>query len=241
MSFWFPVFELSRRDMGDFFRSMSTYVIFSFVIFLFGISAWYALKQQASIFRAVQFIFYVLSGAMMVSGVLLAMRLIAEERQEGTIELLLTFPINELQIVLGKFTAVKWILLFELALTLPISLSLVFLAKANLGQLLSGYLGALLIGLSAAAVTFFYSAWTRYQLLAALAGGANVIFFLLLGYFSPYIDPPLKQVLREFSFYVHFMNFEKGVISLPDVVFYISIISFYLFLTRLALESRRLA
>lgn len=238
-TFWYRIFQLAFRDLGDFFRSYSTYLVFSFVLFLFGISAWYALKQQASIFKAVQFMFYVLSGGMMVSGVLLAMRLIAEERMEGTIELLMTFPINEFQIILGKFIALKLILFFELILTLPVSLLLVILAKANLGHLISGYLGSFLIGLSAGSVTFFYSCLTRYQLLAALAGGANVIFFLLLGYFSPYIDPPLKQILREFSFYVHFMNFEKGVFSVVDTIFYVSVMVFYLFLSRLAIETRR--
>ena len=127
----------------------------------------------------------------------------------------------------------------QAVVTLPIPLLVVVYGGSNLGHVLAGMVGVLLIGSATAAMGTFYSALTKIQLLAALMTAANLVFFLLLGFFSPFIDQPLKSVLREFSFYVHFMDFEKGVLSLKHIVFYLSIVAFYLYAASLALAARR--
>ncbi len=180
-----------------------------------------------------------LSGTTMITGVLISMRLIAEEKMQGTIELLFTSPISELQLVVGKFTSAVIFLAIQAIVTLPIPLLVVFYGGSNWGHAFSGFVGVLLIGSATAAMGTFYSSLTKVQLLAALMTAANLIFFLLLGSFSPYIDQPLKSVLRELSFYVHFMDFEKGVIAVKHIVFYFSIIIFYLYAASLSLTARR--
>ncbi len=236
----FPAREITLREFRSLARSTGSYAVISFILFLCGLTAWYALKQQATVFKAQQVIFYVLSGGIMVAGVLVSMKSLSEEKARGTLELLLTTPITETQLVAGKYLGAILFLLLLLALTTPITLAVLLFADGNWGQLMAGYIGAILIGGAAAAVSLFYSALTSSQFLAALSAGGNVIFFLLLGYFSPYIDPPMKQVLREFSFYVHYLNFEKGALVLRDIIFFFSVILFYLFLTRTVIESRRL-
>lgn len=238
---FFPIFEIARWELRSQLLSAATYAVFALVISLCGLTAWYALKQQATVFKAQQLIFYILSGGLMVTGILITMKLLAEERSRGTLELLLTSPISEATIVLGKYLAAVYFLLITLALTLPATLSVLFLADGNVGQLIAGYLGAFCIGAAASAIGLFYSSLTNSQFIAALAAASNVIFFLLLGYFSPFIDPPLKQVIREFSLYVHYMNFEKGALVLKDILFFFSMVVFYLFLTRTSLEARRLS
>jgi ABC-2 type transport system permease protein len=158
---------------------------------------------------------------------------------QGTIELLFTSPITEAQLVLGKFTSAVIFLVVQALLTLPIPLLVVIYGGSNVGHVVAGMVGVLLIGSATAAMGTFYSALTKIQLLAALMTAANLIFFLLLGFFSPYIEQPLKSVLRELSFYVHFMDFEKGVIALKHIIFYLSIVAFYLYAASLALAARR--
>ncbi|MBV6494161.1 MAG: hypothetical protein LDLANPLL_02187 [Turneriella sp.] len=180
-----------------------------------------------------------LSGTTMITGVLISMRLIAEEKMQGTIELLFTSPLTEAQLVLGKFLSAFLFLCVQAALTLPITLLVVFYGGANLGHIVAGFIGLLFIGAATSAMGLFYSTLTKTQLLASVMTAANLVFFLLLGFFSPYIEQPLKNVLREFSFYVHFMDFEKGVLSAKHSIFYLSIVVFYLYAATLSLSARR--
>lgn len=233
------VWHICRRELKSYFQSALAYFILSITFSLTFLWAYAFIKQESSSSEAMQRIFYMLSGTTMITGVLISMRLIAEEKMQGTIELLFTSPISELQLVVGKFTSAVIFLAIQAIVTLPIPLLVVFYGGSNWGHAFSGFVGVLLIGSATAAMGTFYSSLTKVQLLAALMTAANLIFFLLLGSFSPYIDQPLKSVLRELSFYVHFMDFEKGVIAVKHIVFYFSIIIFYLYAASLSLTARR--
>ncbi|MCS6972188.1 MAG: ABC transporter permease subunit, partial [Leptospiraceae bacterium] len=223
-----PVWLICRRELTGYFQSLLAWFILSISFSLSFLWAYAYIRHESTSFLALQRIFYMFSGTTMITAVLISMRLIAEEKMQGTIELLFTSPISETQLVLGKFMAAILFLLIQIAVLLPIPLLVVIFGASNLGHVVAGMTGVLLIGAATAAMGTFYSSLTRIQLLAALMTAANLIFFLLLGFFSPYIDQPLKSVLREFSFYVHFMDFEKGVISVKHVVFYLSVVVFYL-------------
>lgn len=233
------VWQICRRELRSYYQSALAYFILSISFGLAFLWGYAYIRHESTSSLALQRIFYMLSGTTMITGVLISMRLIAEEKMQGTIELLFTSPISELQLVLGKFTSALLFLIVQAFVTLPIPLLVVIYGGSNLGHLIAGFLGVLLIGAATAAMGTFYSSLTRVQLLAALMTAANLVFFLLLGFFSPFIDQPLKSVLRELSFYVHFMDFEKGVISVKHVVFYMSIIVFYLYAASLALAARR--
>lgn len=233
------VWQICRRELRSYYQSALAYFILSISFGLAFLWGYAYIRHESTSSLALQRIFYMLSGTTMITGVLISMRLIAEEKMQGTIELLFTSPISELQLVLGKFTSALLFLVVQAIITLPIPLLVVIYGGSNLGHLIAGFLGVLLIGAATAAMGTFYSSLTRVQLLAALMTAANLVFFLLLGFFSPFIDQPLKSVLRELSFYVHFMDFEKGVISVKHVVFYMSIIIFYLYAASLALAARR--
>lgn len=233
------VWQICRRELKSYFQSALAYFILSISLALAFLWGYVHIRHESTSALAMQKIFYMLSGTTMFTGVLISMRLIAEEKMQGTIELLFTSPITETQLILGKFLSALLFLAIQALLTLPIPLLVVLYGGSNLGHLLSGFIGVLLIGAATAAVGTFYSSLTRIQLLAALMTGANIIFFLLLGSLSPFVDQPVKSMMREFSFYVHFMDFEKGVISVKNVLFYISIITVYLYAASLSLASRR--
>ncbi len=233
------VWQISQRELKSYFQSSLAYFILSISLCLTFLWGYAHIRHESTSSMAMQKIFYMLSGATMFTGVLISMRLIAEEKMQGTIELLFTSPITEGQLILGKFTSALLFLVIQVVITLPIPLLVVFYGGSNFGHVVAGFVGVLLIGAATAAVGTFYSSLTKTQLLAALMTGANIIFFLLLGSLAPFIDQPLRSVMREFSFYVHFMDFEKGVISVKHVLFYLSIITFYLYAASLSLSARR--
>lgn len=233
------VWQICRRELKSYFQSALAYFILSVSFSLAFLWGYAYMKHESTSAIAIQRIFYMLSGTAMITAVLISMRLIAEEKMQGTIELLFTSPITESQLVLGKFSAAVIFLFIQAVITLPIPFIAVIYGGTNIGHLVAGFVGVMLIGAATTAMGIFYSSLTRTQLLAALMTAANLILFLLLGFFSPYIDQPLKSVLRELSFYVHFMDFEKGVVAVKHVVFYLSIVVFYLYAASLALTARR--
>jgi len=195
--------------------------------------------SKESAFKAIQMILYDFSGGAMFLGIVLSMRLIAEEKAQGTIELLFTSPVSEWQVVLGKYFSAVIFLFLLLVLSLPVILITTILGDAGWGQLVSGYLGVLLIGSATIAMGLFYSSLTRIQIVAGLLTAANLLIFLFFGFFSPFISQPLKSVLRELSFYVHYMDFEKGVITTKHVLFFMGAIIFYLYLATFSISTRR--
>ncbi|AFM13354.1 ABC transporter permease [Turneriella parva] len=233
------VWQICRRELKSYFQSPLAYFILSISFSLAFLWGYAYIRHESTSTLALQRIFYMLSGTTMITGVLISMRLIAEEKMNGTIELLFTSPISEAQLVTGKFLSALLFLVVQAVVTLPIALLVVVFGGSNLGHVAAGFLGVLLIGAAVAAMGTFYSSLTKTQLLAALMTAANLVFFLLLGFFSPFIDQPLKSVLRELSFYVHFMDFEKGVISVKHMLFYFSIIILYLYAASMVLASRR--
>ena len=234
-----PINEICKKELRAFFQSNLGWFILFFTTIFNGLMGWWAIHKSNSSFEALQFIFYSFSGSTMIVGILIGMRLLAEERALGTIELLTTAPIKENQIILGKYTAALSLLGLCLLASLPIPMIAVFFGGATLGHILSGYIGNFLIGGATIAITIFYSSLSKSQLLAAIMATVNLVTLLLLGFFSPFISYPMKTIIREFSLYVHYMDFEKGIVMLKHCIFFISIIVFYLYLSIATLQSNR--
>ena len=172
----------------------------------------------------------------------LAMRLWAEERRAGTIELLLTLPITMPQAVLGKFLAAWLFTALSLALTFPVWITVNYLGDPDNGIILAGYLGSLLMAGAYLAIGSCISALTRNQVIAFVLSAVVCLLFVLSGYplvldvFSAWAPPFLVETVSSFSFLGHFEDIIKGVIDLRDVVYFASLIALWLFLNVLALE-----
>jgi len=173
------------------------------------------------------------------------MRLWAEERRAGTIELLLTLPVTPWQAILGKFLA-SWIFLaLALALTFPVALTANLLGQPDNGAILAGYVGSLLLAGAYLAVTGMTSAMTRNQVVAFILAVVVCLFLILAG-FNPVTDllvrwasPALVDVVAAFSVVTHFDAFQKGVIDTRDLAFFLSVIGFALFATGVILRGHR--
>jgi len=170
---------------------------------------------------------------------LVTMRLYAEEKKTGTIELLLTSPVSNLQSVLGKFSAGATLLLTMIATTFIYMLLIFIYGNPESGPIFSGYLGLFLLGLCYISFGIFFSTLTDNQIIAAVSTFVFILFFWAIGWVSGVVNPGVGKVLSNLSLIEHFEDFSKGVIDTKHIVFYCSFIFMGLFLSYVSIESAR--
>src|SRR6476661_5008947 len=176
-----------------------------------------------------------------------AMRLWAEERKSGTIELLMTLPISPWEAILGKFFAAWAFIGVALLLTLPMWITVNVLGSPDNGVILAGYVGSFLMAGAFLAIGSCISALTKNQVIAFIVA-ASVCFLLVmsglemvLNVFRAWAPPFLIAAISSLSFLTHFEDFTKGIFSLPALVFYASVIGFALFANKIILDQRKAA
>jgi gliding motility-associated transport system permease protein len=170
---------------------------------------------------------------------MIAMRLFAEEKRTGTIELLATSPLRDMEIILGKWLAATILYVAMLALSAINIAMLYFYGKPDWRPLLVGYVGLILEGAGMLALCGFISACTKNQIVAA-AGGFGVLLILwVINWASSLSTSTFSKVIGYLSITDHFDSFAKGLLDVKDVVFYVSMIVFGLFLTARSVESLR--
>ncbi|MBI4715957.1 MAG: Gldg family protein [Nitrospirae bacterium] len=169
---------------------------------------------------------------------LLTMRLFAEERKTGTLDLLLTYPVREIEVVLAKYAAAAVVFLGMTALTYPFPLMLFYYADLDPGAIVAGYLGLLLMGGAFLALGLFFSAVTEHQIIAAVTTFGILFLSWLLGSATDFLSGGSGRVLGQFSILAHQRSFAKGVVETPDLLFYLLIIGAALFLTWYLLGTR---
>jgi len=171
----------------------------------------------------------------------LTMRLLAEETRSGTMELMLTSPVRDGEVVLGKYLASLLFFLFMLGLTLVYPLVLMRFGNPDRGLFLSSYLGAALFGAAFLAVGVLASALTQNQIVAAVISLATLLALWLIDIFAGLTRGALADILNYLSIIARYNDFLRGVISSQSVIYYLSVIVVALFLATRALETRRWA
>ena len=235
---------IAKREWGAYFNSPVAYVFI--VIFLalagfftFSVSQFYEAGQAdlGGFFIWHPWLYLILVPAV-------AMRLWAEERRTGTLELLLTLPVTPMQAIAGKFLSAWAFLVMALLLTFPVVLTTRYLGKPDPGVIFCGYLSSALLAGSYLAVGLFTSALTRNQVISFIL---SVVFglFLILAGFPPVTDflvkiaPPwLVAGIASASFIPHYDMMQRGVIELRDVLYFAGVIIFFLLATQVVLKSR---
>ncbi len=171
---------------------------------------------------------------------LLTMRIFAEERRSGTIELLLTYPVRDGAVLLGKYLAALSLYGVMLALTLAFPAILWrFGARLEWGPLLTGYLGLVLMGSAFLAVGLLSSSLTENQIIAAVSTFAVLLGLWIAGWFADFAGPTWGGVLRHLSLLEHNESFGKGVLETKDLIYYVDFTLLGLFLALRSVESRR--
>ncbi len=170
---------------------------------------------------------------------LVTMRLLAEEKRQGTFELLLSYPVRDASVVIGKFGAALTTFAVMLAGTVIYPVLLAVFADPEPGPLMSGYLGLFLLGCTFISMGIFFSSLTSSQLVAGVATFGVALFFLIIGWAAPFVGAAFGKILSQFSLLIHFDSFSKGIIDLRDITYYLFLTIFFLFLTVKSLESSR--
>jgi ABC-2 type transport system permease protein len=236
------VFLIAWRDLAAYFNTWTGYIVAAASLFITGIlfNAM-AIGNEAEYSEVVLGnFFYFSSGIAMVAAICLAMRLIAEERQTGTIVLFYTSPVTERQIIYGKFLSALGFFVFLQLLSLYMPALIFIHGKVSLGHLGAGYFGILLLGAATLATTIFASTLAPNQLLAAVLGALFTVTLLVLWMLSSVVDSPFKELFEYLALHNdHFQPFRKGMVHVQHVVFYLSIVVFALECSVRALEARR--
>jgi len=173
------------------------------------------------------------------------MRLWSEERRLGTLELLLTMPITTWQAILAKFLASWLFLALALVLTFPVILTVNYMGDPDNGLIVSGYVGSLLLSGAYLAVSCMTSALTRNQVISFILSVLICLFLILAGY-TPVTDllvkwanPVVVEIIAAFSVMTHFEGFQRGVLDLRDLIFFLSVMAFALFTTGVIIRNQR--
>ena len=169
----------------------------------------------------------------------LTARAYAEEKRSGTIELLLTSPLTDFQIIIGKFLGAMTLYVMMLALTLIHVGVLFWYGEPEWGPIVSGYLGLLLIGSSFISVGLAISSMTKSQMVAGLATLAVLLLFWIINWVADPSGSTTQAVLSYLSIIEHFDDFSKGVIDTTHVTYYVSFTALGLFLTAKSLDTAR--
>ena len=235
---------IAKRELGSYFTSPVAYVFLVIFLLLTGFFTFTAgqffERGEASLsafFGWHPWLYLVLVPAA-------GMRLWAEERRAGTLELLMTMPITPWEAIAGKFLA-SWIFLgIALALTFPVVVTANLLGSPDNGVIFAGYLGSLFLAGAYLAVTCLTSAMTRNQVVAFILSVVACLFLILAG-FNPVTDllvrwasPAFVDTVAAFSVVSHFDGFQKGVIDSRDLAYFLSVIGFALFATGIVLRNR---
>lgn len=240
-----PLWTVYRRELASYFATPVAYVFI--VIFMvlsaaltFYLGNFYE-RGQADLLPF--FSFHPWLYLFLVPAV--SMRLWAEERKSGTIELLLTLPVSMLQAVIGKFLAAWTFIALALLLTVPMWLTVSYLGEPDHGAILAGYLGSLLMAGGFLAIGSCISAATKSQVVAFILTVVICFAFLLAGFplvldfFRAFAPQGLLDAIASLSFLTHFASLSKGVVDLRDIVYFALMIGFWLYANAVIIDLKK--
>jgi ABC-2 type transport system permease protein len=170
---------------------------------------------------------------------MITMRTYSEEKRSGTIELLLTSPVTDLEIILGKFFGALTLYALMLLVTVPTITLLFWYGDPDWKPVVTSYLGLLLIGGSFISYGLFISSLTKNQIVAGVLTFCTLLMLLLVSWMQDFVGPVGHAVISALAVFEHFEDFSKGVIDTKHLVYYASVITFGLFLTAKSVDSER--
>jgi ABC-2 type transport system permease protein len=232
-----PALVISKREIRTYFNSPVAYIVVTVFTVVFGFFFFNNLfvEKQADMrafFSLAPLMFCFFAPAV-------TMRLLAEEKGSGTIELLITMPVRDWEVVVGKWLAAMTLLLATLALTLVFAITVSRLGPLDRGPAIAGYLGLLLMGGSYLAIGVMASSFTRNQVVALIISFGICFAFFLFGKVLPFVPERLQPLVSFLSTDTHFENISRGIIDSRDLIYYASVIVVSLLVATTSLESRK--
>jgi ABC-2 type transport system permease protein len=233
------VYHVARRELNAYLASPIAYVVAAvYLAVLGGLSGFILYYSREATLRytlthGVTLLFLVL-----VTQVL-TMRLLADEQRQGTIELLLTSPVRDWEVVVGKYLASLAVFALMILLSGYFPLVLTRIGDPDVAVMASGYMGYLLLGSSLLAIGVFASSVTQNQVVAAVLGMGIAILMWLSGALTEFVGEGLRAVVEYVPIFDHYFDFVRGIIDTRHIVYYISVAALFLFFSTRVLEARR--
>ena len=229
---------VAGKELRSYFVSPVAYIVAGF--WLFGTGFFFFLSATQGQDASLRSVFGVITVLLLLISPALTMRLLSEESRTGTLELLLTAPVKDWAVVVGKFIGAFVLYLVMISFTLFYALILLFYGgNPDWGPIWSGYLGLLLFGMVFLAVGLFASALTSNQMVAAVIAFVILLILYVISQFGANLGAGFGDFLRKLSVRERFDPFERGIVDLRDIVFYLSLTALVLFLTIQVVEARR--
>jgi ABC-2 type transport system permease protein len=230
---------ISRKEIVSYLTSPMAYIVTAIFLALSGtffsvylVSTSYMDTSIRGFLNAAQFL-------IMLFAAVLTMRLVAEEKKMGTWELLLTAPVRNAEIILGKFLASVTILIGMLMLTLYYPILLIVFGDPDLGPIGTGYLGLVLLGSACLSIGIFASTLTTNQIVSAVVAGGLLFGLWFLGAASGFAPGALGEVLSYLSLSHHFPDFIRGVVDTKAIIYYLSVTALFLYFAMGSIETTR--
>jgi ABC-2 type transport system permease protein len=248
---------IMKKELKNYFFSSIAYVFFAFFLFIVGLffflsvirygeMSMYA-QQNAQMMQRFDPVEMILSPLFGLMGFLfiflipvITMRLFSEEKKLGTIELLFTYPVTELQLFMGKFLAAAVVLLIIFGISMTyIVIYKNYFDPITWGVVGSGYMGLFLLALSFLSFGIWVSSLTSDQVTSALATIGGMLIFWVIGSAKSVVPEYLTDFVGQISMYEHFQNFSKGIIDTNDIVYFLCFTFFFSFMAIQMLEVRK--
>ena len=231
-------FIVAKREFRSNFDSPVGYVVLCLSLAIVGVIIFreFWTVNRATVGPLFQYLPWALS-LLIVPAV--TMRLFAEEKHTGTIELLITMPVRDREVVMGKYLASMGLIAVLLLLTVTYPLTITRLGHVEKGPVMTGYLGLMLMSSAAIAIGLFFSSLTENQIVAFTCTCVSLFGLWVLDYLGGTLNGVVADVVTFFSFQRHMTPFARGLIDLRHVVFFVSVTVFFLMLTTRSLESRK--
>ena len=234
------VSTLARRELSVYFFSPIAYIVIAIFLMISGIlfaTQNFAPGAESSLRRILGDVMPIILVFILP---MITMRLLAEEYRSGTIETLMTAPVSDVDVVLGKFAGAFAFYLVMLGGTLLYPVLVAIWGSIDLGMLICSYVGLMLLGGFYIAVGLFFSAWTRNQVIAVVC---SFVLLAILTFLANYLGSLLsgwpRIILQQIDVFSHYPDFSRGALVLNHVVFFVTLTALFLFLTVKTLESRR--
>ncbi len=237
------IWIITKKELGSFFDSLIAYILLT--LFL-GFSGFFTWMFGNDIFLVGQTtmrgFFNIAYWSLFFFIPALTMRLLAEERKTGTIELLLTKAVTDRQVVVGKFFAALLLVAIALLFTLPYVITLANIGNLDQGEVICGYLGLLLISASYVSIGLYTSSITNNQIVAFLTAlFVGLFFHIVFGVLASNFQGVVGEIFEMLSLFAHFESISRGVVDTRDLIYFGSLITIGLLLSELSLTKRNLS
>ena len=233
------ILTIFQKEFKSYFNSPIAYIfIITFILF----SSWLFFRTFFLIGQAhLRPLFSIFPWLFLILAPSITMRAWAEEKKMGTIEVLMTLPLKDYEVVVGKFLASFFFMITTVVLTFPLAITVYSLGTPDTGSIIGGYIGAILMGGAYLAIGLFCSSLTNNQIVAFIISTVSCFILLIIGEDIVLMSAPdtIAPLFSYLGLGTHFESISRGVIDSRDLIYYFSTIGFFLFLNTLALESRK--